>query len=213
MKFEALRELISRRECFDFSTLLQLSTERRPQLRTQLHRWVHSGKLVALRRGLYAFAPNYRRTPLNPAALAEAIYPPSYLSLHWALGFYGLIPEQVVTYTSVTTRQTNHFANALGSYDYRHVRPALFTSYERVPVNGEALWLASPEKALLDTWYLESGPWTEARMREMRFQNFDRIEPDRLHLGAGLFASRRIDQAVALWLQLGASEDEKGVEL
>jgi len=33
--------------------------------------------------------------------LAGPIYPPSYLSLHWALGFYGLIPEQVVTLTSV----------------------------------------------------------------------------------------------------------------
>jgi len=213
MKFEALRELIPRREWFDFSTVLQLSAETRPQLRTQLHRWVRAGKLVSLRKGLYAFAPTYRRAPLSPAVLAKVIYPPSYLSLQWALGFYGLIPEQVVACTSVTTRQTNHFTNALGSYGYRHVRPGLFASFGRVRVDGEALWLASPEKALLDLWYLESGPWTAARMREMRFQNFDRVAPDRLLESARLFASKRIDRAVALWSRLGASEEEKGVEL
>lgn len=178
-----------------------------------MHRWIRSGKLVALRKGLYAFAPTYRRRPINAAVLAEVIYPPSYLSLQWALGFYGLIPEQVVAFTSVTTRQTNRFANALGSYDCRHVRRGLFAGFGQVRVGREDLWMATPEKALLDTWYLEPGPWTAARMREMRFQNFDQVEPIRFQKSAQWFALKRIDRAVALWSRFADSDEEKGVEL
>ena len=55
-------------------------------------------------RGMYTFADRYRRVPVSPAALANALYSPSYVSGLWALGFYGLIPEGVSSYTSVTTR-------------------------------------------------------------------------------------------------------------
>jgi hypothetical protein len=213
MKFHTLRDLISAQEVFDFSTVLQLSGEKRTHLRTQLHRWVRAGKLIPLRKGLYAFAATYRRRPINPGILAGVIYTPSYLSLQWVLGFYGLIPEQVITLTSVTTRQTSHFENEVGSFDFRHVKPALFTGFAKVPLGGVDLWMASPEKALLDFWYLESGPWTAPRMREMRFQNFDQIDPLRLEETSSLFASRRIDSAVAQWFELAESDEEKGEEL
>ncbi|MBQ9398373.1 MAG: hypothetical protein IJU08_07755 [Bacteroidales bacterium] len=48
------------------------------------------------------------------------LYGPSYVSLHWALRWYGLIPERVETVTSVTTRHTREFENSLDiwSKDY-----------------------------------------------------------------------------------------------
>ncbi len=213
MKFDSLRVLIPDQEWFDFSTVLQLSGEPRAHLRTQLHRWLRSGKLVSLRKGLYAFGPSNRRDSINPAILAGVIYAPSYLSLQWALGFYSLIPEQVVTLTSVTTRQTNSFSNCFGTFDYRHVRPALFRDFTRVRLGEREVWMATPEKALLDFWYLESGRWTGVRMHEMRFQNFDQIHPSRLRESAKPFASKRIDEAVEHYLKIATSEEEQGEEL
>ena len=154
MEFEKLRQLMPRQEWFDFSTLLQLSGEKSALLRTQLHRWCRAGKLVSLRQGLYVFGSDYSRGPINPAVLAGTIYSPSYLSLQWALGFYGMIPERVVTFTSVTTRQTAHFVNALGTFDYRHVQPDLFRAFQPVRMGAGEVWMATPEKALLDYWYL-----------------------------------------------------------
>lgn len=213
MKFSDIRVLFRETEYFDFATLLQLSGEPREHVRMQIHRWATGGKLIRLRKGLYAFAEPYQRKSLSPPALAAVIYPPSYLSLQWALGFYGLIPERVVTLTSVTTRQTNSFENALGFYVYRHVKPNLFADYHKLPIGDDAVWMASPEKALLDLWYLEPGPWTAARMREMRFQNFDQVDPNRLHEAAAKFASRRVDSAVSIWLKLATAEEEEGEEL
>lgn len=202
-----------RQEWFDFSTLLQLSGEKSALLRTQLHRWCRAGKLVSLRQGLYVFGSDYSRGPINPAVLAGTIYSPSYLSLQWALGFYGMIPERVVTFTSVTTRQTAHFVNALGTFDYRHVQPDLFRAFQPVRMGAGEVWMATPEKALLDYWYLTPGPWTAARMREMRFQNFDQVEPERLHETAARFSANRIDRAVEGWLKLRDSEEGREVAL
>lgn len=209
MKFEDLRRLFGEREYFDFSTLLQMGEEPREHVRMQVYRWVKTGKLVRLRRGLYLFAEPYRKRPVSAAEMAGVIYPPSYLSLQWALGFYGLIPEQVVTLTSVTTRQTNDFNNPLGNFVYRHLRAEHFREYRKVTVGGEAAWIGSPEKALLDFWYLESGPWTAARMREMRFQHFERVDTDRLEsLAAQIFQSPRVESAVSWWRELAAAEEE-----
>jgi predicted transcriptional regulator of viral defense system len=58
----------------------------------------------------------------HPAVLASQIYRPSYLSFHWALGYYGLIPERAVVYTSATTRVPRRFENALGRFRYIHVK-------------------------------------------------------------------------------------------
>ena len=212
MKFDRLRSLFDQTEYFDFATLLQMSGEPREQVRMQLYRWRKAGKLICLRKGLYAFAEGYRRRPLSPARLAGVIYPPSYLSLQWALGFYGLIPEGVVTFTSVTTRQTNSFVNPIGRHEYRHVKAALFFDYRPLEWSGERIRVASPEKALLDFWYLEPGSWTVDRMREMRFQNFDQVDPGRLRHAAEGFASERMDRAVSAWSSL-AAEEEEGVEL
>jgi len=44
-----------------------------------------SGKVLELRRGLYTLSDTYRKVPVHASAIAHALYPPSYLSLEWAL--------------------------------------------------------------------------------------------------------------------------------
>ena len=213
MKHDALLSLVAGQSYFDLATLVQLSGEPRTKLRTQLSRWVKAGKLLPLRRGMYAPAENYRTDAINPAELANQLYRPSYLSLEWALGFHGLIPEMVVTYTSVTSQAPQHFDNAFGRFDYRHVKQAAFFGMVTTTIQGQQVMLATPEKALLDYWYLNSGPWPRSRMAGMRFQHGDHIDRVRLRQGAERFASPRLQRAVGVWQAFIDDQQSGTVEL
>jgi predicted transcriptional regulator of viral defense system len=212
MTFHELLQSVGRHGWFDLATLVQISGESRDTLRVQLYRWRKAGKLLSLRRGMYAFADAYRRAEIQPAELANRIYAPSYLSLQWALSYHGLIPEMTVVFTAVTTRQTKRFRNEFGTFRYRHLNRAFFFGYERVAMGDRAVLLATPEKALLDLWHLESGEWTVDRMREMRFQSFDIIDMERLAHFAEKAGAPRLDRAARSFSELASEETEGTVE-
>jgi predicted transcriptional regulator of viral defense system len=198
---------------FDLASLVQLSGAPRHTLRVQLCRWCEAGKLIPLRRGFYAFAERYTGTKINPAELANSLYGPSYLSAFWALGYYGLIPERVVTFTSVTSRSPRVFENAFGTFRYQHVKPSAFFGYRRVDLAGRHILLASPEKALLDLWHLSKGSWGADRMTEMRFQNIEQVNDDALRQAAARFESPRLERAVVQWLALAEADSAGTREL
>ncbi|NQU40806.1 MAG: hypothetical protein HQ523_12705 [Lentisphaerae bacterium] len=212
MNYEGLIELVGKQGWFEFSTLAQLTDERRASLQVQLHRWCRAGKLRRLRRGMYAFPESFRRKPLVPLELANRLYAPSYLSLHWALGFYGMIPEYVVQYTSITRRKPAVFENDLGAFVYRNIKAEAFFGYRSTEVAGVGVQMAEPEKALLDLWHIEKGEWDLARMEAMRFQAFDLVDPDRLTDYANRFHSSRLKQATSVWMKMCSQQDE-GVDL
>ncbi len=213
MNFNRLLQLIGRRSWFDLPTVVQLADEPRQQVQTQLHRWCKTGKLLSLRRGMYAFAEEYRRADLQPAELANQMYSPSYISLQWALSYYGLIPEKTIAFTSVTSKQTKRFANDFGTFVYRHLKVETFFGYQRMEMTGRNILMATPEKALLDLWHLESGRWTAERMAEMRFQNAEILSVDRLAEFACRWASPRLDEAVRNFKQAMSMESEGTIEL
>ena len=109
------------------------------------------GLLIRLKRGLYVVSPEISGRELSIGLVANHLYGPSYVSLHWALRWYGLIPERIDTVTSITTRHTREFENSLGRFTFRGV------SQEYFPIGiksqedaGLHFLLASPEKALCD---------------------------------------------------------------
>ena len=83
--------------------------------RNNLTRWLNKGLIVKLRQGYYTF-PEYKDKPYYAYFFANKIYQPSYISLHTALAFYGMIPESVIQITSVTTLKTEYFRNDFGEY-------------------------------------------------------------------------------------------------
>jgi predicted transcriptional regulator of viral defense system len=68
--------------------------------RNNFSHWIKRGLLIRLRQGYYSF-PEYLCKPDFSMYFANRIYRPSYVSLHTALAFYGIIPEAVVQITSV----------------------------------------------------------------------------------------------------------------
>jgi predicted transcriptional regulator of viral defense system len=213
MNFDSLVSMVATQPFFDLATVVQLSGVNRPQMRTQLYRWTKAGKLISLRRGMYTLAERYRKAPVNPAELANHLYRPSYLSGLWALGFYGLIPEKVVTFTSATTRVPRQFENAFGVFEYRHVKQSAFFGYHSIKIQGRKVLLAEPEKALLDLWHLGKGAWSEERLVEMRFQNRSAVDSGTLEGYAERFDSPRMRRAAKAWSELAEGEQDERVEL
>ena len=136
--------------------------------KNNLGRWVGKGLLVKLRNGYYSF-PEYLGKADYSLYIANRIYRPSYVSLHTALAFYGLIPEAVVQVTSVTSLKTNTFTNPFGEYTYQSVRQDLVFGYDLKPLgDGLTLLMAGPEKALLDLLYLYPFYRKEEDFRDLR---------------------------------------------
>jgi len=208
MKYDDFSSLLGDQPYFDIAMVAQLSGESRQILRTQLHRWSKAGKLLPLRRGMYAFSDSPRRRTINPASLANYLYKPSYLSTYWALGYYGLIPERVAVFTSVTTRVPREFVNDFGVFRYSNTKQDLFFGYRSVAMDQHKVLLAEPEKALLDLWHLERGAWDRARMSGMRFQQMELTNEQRLVDYARRFRSPRIDRTVEQWKSLAGIHDE-----
>ena len=211
MKFDSLVRLTKDMAWFDLALLAQAFDDERGVIRVQLSRWIRGGKVIRLRRGMYALADTYRHAPLVPAALANQLYRPSYLSGLWALGFYDLIPEQVEWLTSVTPRVPRRFENPFGTFAYRNIKQDAFFAYRTEAYGESEIIVAEPEKALLDEWHLNKGEWTDERLAEMRYQHFDQVEKDRLETYATRFDSPRLRRAAERWLAL-ATKAEKGTQ-
>lgn len=213
MDYGTLIKLTGDLPCFDLPLLVQASGMRRESLRVQLSRWMKRGKVVGLRRGMYALPEPFRRAPLDPAHLANQLYKPSYLSGLWALGHYDLIPEHVVWLTSVTPRVPRRFENPFGTFDYRHVKQGAFFGCKAVRSGEREIMVAEPEKALLDHWHLTPGEWTAERLEEMRYQNLDAVSPERLTHFAERFASPRLLRAARRFLDWAAEQEKGTVQL
>ncbi|MBN2494898.1 MAG: hypothetical protein JXR96_09940 [Deltaproteobacteria bacterium] len=193
---------------FDLATVVQLSEERRETIVQQLHRFSKAGKIIPLRRGMYALAEPYRKVPVQTAELASLIYRPSYLSELWALSYYGLIPEAVPVFTSVSTRKPRRFQCEFGEYRYKNVKASVFFGYTAVELAGRKVILATPEKALVDLWYCSKGEWTPERMREMRISNASLIDPRALSSIVDRIHKPRMHRALSAWRQIRSDEDE-----
>lgn len=133
-----------------------------------LTRWTKQNLLVKLRNGHYSF-PEYLHQPDFAFFVSNRIYRPSYVSLHTALAFYGMIPEAVVQISAVSTLKKASFENAFGAFSYQQVAPDLLFGYDAKPFsNGGTLSFAQPEKALLDLLYLYPFYNTAQELEELR---------------------------------------------
>ena len=109
------------------------------------------GELIRLKKGWYVTNPDLTGQQVSEELMANHIYGPSYVSLQYALRFYGLIPERVFVVTSMTTRRSKMFHNALSWFEYVHTNEMVFPIGVRaITMDDSTFLIASPEKALCD---------------------------------------------------------------
>lgn len=155
MNFLTFKETLAPLVCFSIHQVCNYFPEFE---KTNLTRWKKSGLVVRLRQGWYSF-PEYKKDVNFIRLAANKIYKPSYISLQYALAFYGMIPESVVQMTCVSSLKTASFENDWGQFSYQNLKPSLMFGYEQKKIentlsNGQTFSIALPEKALLDFLYL-----------------------------------------------------------
>ena len=123
------------------------------QRKVQLQRWLRSGHLVRLKRGIYQITSR----SIDDFTLASYLYPQSYLTAETVLSHYSLIPDVAINFTSATPTTTNQFSTARGLYLYSKLPASLYFGFHPATDSHYPklhYQIADPEKAFLDWIYL-----------------------------------------------------------
>jgi predicted transcriptional regulator of viral defense system len=212
MEFDSLLKLVGDDPIFESAILLAGNVD--PKLiRVQLSRWVKTGKIYQLRRGLYSIAPPYQRRQPHPFLVANHLQKASYVSLQSALSFYGLIPEVVNITTSVSTGRPERLETPLGTYEFRHIKTEMLFGYQMAELGEQSVLIATPEKALLDLIYLQPGSDSAVYLKELRLQNTEKLDKDLLRTQSKKINTPKLQNAVKGILQIMSGESEEFEDL
>ncbi len=172
MKFKEFIKIYRDSPIIDSSTFSFY--ENADNLRRQVRDWIKKEYLLTLKRGIYVFSEEYRKVEPSVNFIANFLILPSYISMEYALSYYNLIPEKATVITSVTTKKTNMFENFLGRFEYRSVKDEMFCGFKKEVEKEQEYFIALPEKALVDYFYLNNqfkGRFSE--FESIRLQNLD----------------------------------------
>lgn len=174
--------------------------------RNQLSRWQKQGLVIRLKKGLYLL--NREERLINPSLffLANQMVFPSYVSLESALAYYHLIPETVFQVTSVTTGKPARYSNPEGTFTFRHIKSLLFFGFESIrDRDGLPVFIANPEKALLDFFYLNLSVFSTSDNNiftgSYRFSNHEILNPKKLKDFAVHFRSKKLLKVTELYIK------------
>jgi len=133
--------------------------------RVRLNRYAKSGKLIRLRRGLYAKDKNYDRNEL-----ATKIFAPSYVSFETVLGAAG-VTFQYYPQIFLASYQKRDVGIEDQKYAYRRVKEDILTSSLGIENRG-TYSIASLERALLDVLYVN---------KHYHFDNLRPVDWEKIH--------------------------------
>jgi len=209
MEFTTLLDLVGVEPVFESGLLLAGGVSDN-DVRRQLVRWCHSGRLHQLRRGVYMLAPPYRKVQAHPFVLANAMQIGSYVSCESALAYHGLIPEFVPNTQSVAAARPGEWHTPAGVFSLRHLKPELLYGFATLEVApSQYARVAYPEKAFLDLAYLTPGADSAEYLTELRLQNLETIDTRRLHDLAVRSSSPKLLRVAALVEKMALVEREE----
>ncbi len=196
MKYNDFRKKFKKFPVLDISTAIRITQENPQIMRNQITRWVKNGSLIKLKRGLYLFNESDQDQDVTKLFIANKLYEPSYISMETALSLYGIIPEGVGVVTSITAKLTKRFHNMAGDFMYQHVKPQAYRGFRQDQFGGFPVFVAEPEKAVLDFLYLNAGRFgrdPEDQLKiSFRFQSGIDLNRDRMSELTQVFQSQKL---------------------
>ena len=129
----------------DIALLWGEGSENAPSVR--LRNYVNAGKLVRIRRGLYAKDKNYSKNEL-----ATKVFVPSYISFETVLGAAGII-FQYSSQIFIASYQSKELEIDGQKYSFKRIKEKIITSNLGIE-NKDGYSIATPERAFLDTLYV-----------------------------------------------------------
>jgi predicted transcriptional regulator of viral defense system len=130
---------------FTIADLEKITSLPRNSLYVALRRWEAGGVIERVTQGIYIPMGGN----VSSENIAAQLYIPNYLSFESALARYGILNLIPYTLTFATTRKTKNYTLQNKEIEFRQISPKLFFGF--VMKNG--IYIASPEKALLDEVY------------------------------------------------------------
>ena len=173
-----------RTDVFDYQQLMGcLQDYAKP--RDKIGALLRVGDIVRVKKGLYVFGETRRRNPWSREILANLIYGPSYISLDYALSYYGFIPESVVVVTSVTLSRSSRFETPLGLFTYRRLSPRKYSIGidQQTLEDDQHFLIATPAKALVDKI------WTDHRFTPRKIEDLRGYLHDDLRIDPNVLSS------------------------
>lgn len=165
----------------DAQTLLPLlGNYKKP--REAILRMVKNDELIRLKNGVYLISEKIIQgnTKIIPfEQIANFLYGPSYVSMEWALSFYGMIPERVHTVTSMTLGRNKEFHTPVGDFSYLTLPTKCYSvgvTQKKSPDFLGAFLIASPEKALSDMVFKTCKNLDKDQLKEELIES-KRIDP------------------------------------
>jgi predicted transcriptional regulator of viral defense system len=157
----------SKLELFSIKTLEDiLEFPKKSSFFSWLDRLVENKVLDKLERGKFVLS----ETDVNSFKLANFLYSPSYVSLESALNFYGILSQFPVEQTSVTVKKSKQKTVQGKLFSYAHVKKEIYWGYRKL----DDYLIATPEKAMIDLFYLESKGLKRASIEEWELSNVDK---------------------------------------
>ena len=189
------------------SSQMGVLTPKPKVLRVQQTKWHKQGKLWRLKRGLFLLNPKEHPHFPSKEYVACQMLSPSYISMEYALFYYGVIPEFVADLTCITSKKTQRYKNKMGTFIYQHITPRAFTGFSTVKnEQGLSYFMAELEKALVDFFYLNLKTFKNAEPdifeASYRMRLTLPLRKKKLRAYAGLFQNSSLDKVVALYLKV-----------
>ena len=152
MKLTELRNI--NKLYFGYEELAQALGIRLSSARVAASRYVQQGLLVRVKRNLYVLRETWNAaTREQKFSLANLGQVPSYISLMTALDYFDVTTQiQREFYESIALRRTREIQVESTVFRYTKISEALYSGFRK----EKGFFIAIPEKALLDAFYLMS---------------------------------------------------------
>lgn len=135
-----------------------LSHLKKESIYQQITRWIHDGKVIQLKKGYYVmqeYIEKHRVQDEYRYYIANILRQPSYVSGVTILQYYDILTELTYPITSITTKTTRTYNNALGDFRYASIKKPLYKGYVRRLYGQEPIYIATKAKALFDYLYIK----------------------------------------------------------
>lgn len=161
--------------------------------RIKINSLLKNNEIIRVKKGLYVFSPKNVKELLIKESLANMIYGPSYISLEYALSFYGLIPERTTTITSITNKRNKLFTTPIGQFTYQYINAKLYSyGITQLEIDDfHRILIATQEKAIADLLYfskiikdvkqLELFIFDDMRFDEMQLKKLNKTKMKQLN--------------------------------
>ena len=144
----------------------------------RIYRYVKSGKLYSVRRGIYAKDKNY-----DKLELASKIYTPSYISFETVLAKAGIV-FQFYAQIFVASYLTREITADKQNYSYKKIKDSVLTNQAGIEKKNNYA-IASTERAFLDVLYLN---------KDYHFDNLSPLDWDKVFEILPIYTNKRMEK-------------------